>query len=247
MKLPRAISLAALLCLGLVSATHADQLAWVEQEVAKRAAAQLRPGTLIVDWISHMPDSTPRLLRVVSVKVQPTGYEDLHELVAECLLVATSRKGSQQGAAHDFQLEDRRPLQESLDLAYVYVPSQELPGMFVCLGKLLEQPCEVESVALEVPGQVLAAVEPPRASGIVGSLDEDPSGDTVWRIGTIVRRGDQLGLKNTRRTLRLTSFAASQVERALGERVGARVSLRGTLSADGKSLSDVEVIRYHSR
>lgn len=241
-----AFSAAALLSLALAGVSRADQLAYIEKAVAERAAARLQPGTLFVDWISHMPDSTPRLLRIKSVEVKHTGYEDYYELIAKADELATSQKGNQQGAAYDFALQTRA-VEEALDLAYVYVPSSELPGMFVCLGKLLQQPCEVESVALEVPGQVLFQLEP-RSGGLTASVDPSSGArDTVWRIGTIEKRGNNLVLKNTRRTLRLSSYAVSEVERALNGRVGARVSLRGHLSADGKSLADVEVIRYHSR
>lgn len=233
------------LSLALVGAARADQLAYVEKSVAEKAAARLTPGTLYADWISHM-GGAPRLLRIRSVEVRHTGYEDYYQVHARAEEVATSAKGGQQGAAFDFQLAARPAVEEALDLAYVYVPSSEVPSMFVCLGKALGQPCEVEAIALEVPPQVLAELQPGEG-GMAGAVGGGAKKDTVWRIGTVERRGGGLVLKNTRRVLKLESFAAAEVERALDARAGARVSLRGKLSADGKSLSEVEVIRYHSR
>jgi hypothetical protein len=238
-----ALPCAALLSLALVGASRADQLAYTEKAVAEKAAARLAPGTLYLDWVSHM-GGAPRLMRIKSVEVKFTNYENYYELVADVEQLAVSQKGGQQGASFDFRLE-RSSGRVSLDLAYVYVPSSEIKSMFVCLGKVLEQPCEVESIAVEVPPQVLAEVAG-GSGGIAGSLD-GASPRQVWRIGQIKKRGDALVLKNSRRVLELSSFAASEVERALHERVGARVSLRGTLSADGRSLQDVEVIKYHSR
>ena len=52
-----------------------------------------------------------------------------------------------------------------IDLAYVYVPSAEVPGSFVNLGKRQRLECTIKAVALEVGEEALAAISRARPRG----------------------------------------------------------------------------------
>lgn len=156
--------------------TLADQLQLLSRADAQKAARALPVGTLFVDWISHMEDSQPQLKRVLKVEVKPYGdpADGYFEVVLRTQLLGTAtRQANAFETPWDWNLAVRKvETTESVDLAYVYVPSKELENTFVTLGKKLKLPCEVDSIALELPGRVLhelnARVEPTR--GVVGAI-----------------------------------------------------------------------------
>lgn len=74
--------------------------------------------------------------------------------------------------------------------------------------------------------------------------DVEGAARRVRREGQVEVRGDTAFLVNTSRTLELRSFAVTEVERAIHAGAGKRVSVYGTLTADGKALEDVEVSRW---
>ncbi|MCO5171584.1 MAG: hypothetical protein M9894_35220 [Planctomycetes bacterium] len=167
------------LLLGLVltaGVARADQLQILDRPDAERAVAALCPGTLFVEWISHMDDSTPVLKRVHSVEVKKWEYgQDQYKVHVKAVTLATTTRGpSQFDSVFDFRLERRaRPVVEAVDLAYVYVPSTEIDGMFVNLGKKLKLPCEVDWIALEIPARVLHEVKRlglPSTPGLSGAV-----------------------------------------------------------------------------
>lgn len=166
------------LLLGLfltAGVARADQLQVLARADAQRAARALPPGTLFVDWISHMDDSQPVLKRVVSTELRAWGDGDV-ELIARTQVLGTATRGANPfETPWDWRLSDAPVKEEALDLAYVYVPSKELDNTFICLGKKLKLPCEVDSIALELPGRVLfevASAEQPSTRGINGALGE---------------------------------------------------------------------------
>jgi hypothetical protein len=139
--------------------TLADQLQLLSRADAQKASRALPVGTLFVDWISHMPDSQPQLKRVLKVEVKPYGNpaDGYFEVVLKTKLLGTAtRQANAFETPWDWNLAvEQVEKTESVDLAYVYIPSREIDNTFVVLGKKLKLPCEVDSIALEVPGRVL--------------------------------------------------------------------------------------------
>lgn len=184
MTLTRPAGLLTLL-LGLflsAGVARADQLQLLSRADAQRAARALPASSLFVDWISHLPGSQPVLKRVLKVEVKPWGdpSDGYFEVVARTKVVGTAtRRANAFETPWDWQLEeDGAEASAPLDLAYVFVPSRELENTFICLGKRLKLPCEVDSIALEVAGRVLfevASAAQPTTRGLTGGLGE-PSG-----------------------------------------------------------------------
>lgn len=173
--------LALLFGLFLTAGTaRADQLQLLERAQAQRAARALPAGTLFVDWISHMGDSQPVLKRVLGTEVKAYG-DGYFEVIAHTKVLGTATRGPNNfETPWDWQMTDRgAEAKEPLDLAYVYVPSKELDNTFICLGKKLKLPCEVDSIAIEVTGYLLHLLETQPATptrGINGALGEPASG-----------------------------------------------------------------------
>ncbi len=170
--------LALLLGLFLTGVARADQLQWLEAAQARKAARALPAGTLIVDWISHMPDSKPTLRRIVSTEVKQVA-EGYFEVVARMEVLGTATRGPNNfETPWDWQRADAGTIvTEPLDLAYVYVASKELDNTFINLGKKLKLPCEIDAIALEVTGFFLHLIETERAGsattrGIRGGLGD---------------------------------------------------------------------------
>lgn len=156
--------------------TLADQLQLLSRADAQKAARALPVGTLFVDWISHMEDSQPQLKRVLKVEVKPYGNpaDGYFEVVLKTKLLGTATKQANAfETPWDWNLAvEQIETTESVDLAYVFVPSKELDNTFVNLGKKLKLPCEVDSIALELPGRVLHEIATPAAPtrGVINAI-----------------------------------------------------------------------------
>jgi hypothetical protein len=142
------------------AAAQGDQLQWLEHEAGGRAYLALQPGDLFVEWISHNgideDKGRPILYRARTVHLRDEGDHVEVEVLAEAVAFA---EGARAYDGWRFRaLEAPEPPEEmALDLAYTYVISNEVPGMFVNLGKRLGLACTVKHIALEVPPDVLAA------------------------------------------------------------------------------------------
>lgn len=138
------------------SVTLADALQRLSHADAQRAARALPRGTLFVTWT---PDGQPQLKR--ARKAELVGRDDdRFEVVVRAELLATATRPNSE-TAWDWTLAEEETLAtETLDLAYVFVPSRELEFTYVSLGKKLRLPCEVASIAIELPEQVIRAVVP---------------------------------------------------------------------------------------
>lgn len=138
----------------LTRPARADDQLWLELEPAGAAARVLTPGTAFVEWVSHnAPDEDgglPVLHVVERVAIIP--YADHFEVEVSARMVAVAEASPASGGAFRFRAVSAGPLaRKRLDLAYVYVPSPEVPGMFVNLAKRLGLPCQVRWIAIEVP------------------------------------------------------------------------------------------------
>jgi hypothetical protein len=147
--------LTAVALLAGAGSARADQLEWVSRADAERAAAALTPGSLVVQWVSHMPDSRPVIYWVQSAEAKDVaGQDGFAEVKVRAVKVASAHTLKQPagGAPYKFDLGAADgPAQElSLDLAYTYVCSSELPGVFVNLGKKLALDCQIRTPAIEV-------------------------------------------------------------------------------------------------
>ena len=155
--------LIALFLAGSALSAHADQLAWIPRDAAEAAVKQLQPGTLFVDWVSHNDHASnhPTLHRVETVsmaEVHP-GYWSV-QVTAKPLLASSPHQQGDSWSLYSFYQQpphaDAEPMQ--LDLAYVYVPSTEIPGTFVNLGKKLRLEADIRHVAIELPAELLKRV-----------------------------------------------------------------------------------------
>jgi len=175
--------LIALLLAGAAATAHADQLQWLPEKAAKAAAAELKPGTLFVDWVAHGGD-TPQLLRVETVstaEVEP-GFFTV-SVQAKPLIASIPSDDPHARQLYRFYEEppfaDAEPM--VLDLAYVYVASSELPATFVNLGKKLGLDADIRHVAIELPADLLKRVKarPAQAKGGMQDmlLGEEPKVD----------------------------------------------------------------------
>ena len=148
-------------------AARADQLQWLAKADAERAVAALPAGTLYVDFISHLKGK-PAIFQVVKAEVVATSDPAYSEVKLTAIKVAEART-LRQPADGPFQwktIEGGQPEVVACDLAYVYVPSAELPGCFVNLGKKLGLDCSVRTVALEVGQETIDAIGRLRTTGI---------------------------------------------------------------------------------
>jgi hypothetical protein len=169
----RSTLLPALLLL-VAGTARADQLAWIPKADAEKAQKVLAPGTLFVDWISHMPGK-PAVYEVVSSEVADTGSPGYFELKVKAIRVAEGRTVRQPtDRAFAFVTVPRGEAQVlSVDLAYIYVPSSEVAYSFVNLGKKLRLECSIKAVAIEVGEDTIARITAARPRGsIVGGLTE---------------------------------------------------------------------------
>lgn len=148
-------------------AARADQLQWLAKADAEKAVAALPAGTLYVDYISHM-QGKPVIYKVVKAEVIETGDANYREVKMTAIKVAEARTARQpsDGPFQFKTIEGGAPEVVACDLAYVYVPSSELPGSFVNLGKKFKLECSVRTVALEVGQETIDAIGRLRTTGI---------------------------------------------------------------------------------
>jgi hypothetical protein len=132
----------------------ADDLLWLQAEEARRAVAELAPGACFVDWMSHFdptdPGGRPVLWQTVEARAVTVGAHV--EVVVSALRLAEGEPSARWDDAFAWSASRKKaPETLRLDLAYVYVPSAELPRVFVNLGRKLGLECSVRSPAIEVP------------------------------------------------------------------------------------------------
>ncbi len=186
MTRPESFLVAALALAMLAPAAQADQLQIIEPKAAQKAAKVLAPGSLFVDWISHMGDSKPTLYRVESVQVLPWDADPTQsELKLSARKLGQATRGPNAfETPFDWQLrQGAEPEQVIADLAYIYVPSREVPGMFVVLGKALRQPCEVDSIAIELPARVLEEASKPQQASASNQTNQGRAGPRDQSLG----------------------------------------------------------------
>lgn len=154
----------------------------VPRETADRAIEKVQPGSLIVHWTSNRADRRPTLFRVESA-----GTEQLQEgrvcIILRVRPVASSVPGVRPGPAFVFQRARSPGVQQLvLNLAYVYVRSNELKDTFVCLAKSLGLECQVRWPAIEVPPPAPEKTEGPARAGVNERLGDtegarEPAGE----------------------------------------------------------------------
>ncbi len=152
-------------------AARADQLQWLPKAEAEKAVAALPAGTLYVDYISHM-QGKPVIYKVVKAEVIATSDANYSEVKMTAIKVAEART-QRQPSDGPFQfktIEGGQAEVVACDLAYVYVPSAEVAGSFVNLGKKFKLECSVRTIALEVGQTTIDAIGRLRTAGIVATL-----------------------------------------------------------------------------
>ncbi len=156
-------------------AARADQLQWLARADAEKAVAALPAGALYVDYISHQKGK-PAIFQVVKAEVVATSDPSYSEVKLTAIKVAEARTVRQPGdGAFQFKtIEGGKAEVVACDLAYVYVPSAELPGCFVNLGKKLGLECSVRTVALEVARETTDAIAGLCTAGAGGLVDGLP-------------------------------------------------------------------------
>lgn len=156
---------------ALAGTARADQLQWLPKREADEAKAALAPGSIFVDWISHL-QGKPVIYKVVSSEVVAVDSPGMAEVKVKAVKVAAAKTSRQptDGPWQFSTIEGGQPEDVIIDLAYVYVPSTELPGSFVNLGKKQKLECSVRTVALEVGEATVAAIGRIRVSGLIGPI-----------------------------------------------------------------------------
>jgi hypothetical protein len=189
-----ALSLAVL---GAPSA-FADQHQLLSGDVADRAIAELEPGALFVDWISHQGGkATVYVVQQRHVTEDPgTGKCEVKVAATAIAALSVSSLGvvtyqPLRGHPLDgpgYEMDQNGRATRSIDLAYVYVASSEIAGMFINLGRKLElQVVQGSQLAVDVPAEVLRAAvvvrNGGRSDGFNDALGEDAPARTTLRPG----------------------------------------------------------------
>lgn len=184
------------------------ELKVVDPGVAEEALRHLGDGTLAIEWDSR-GEAPPRLVLVLASAVIDVAGRRSAELHLERRAVGQARPGQGSGG-WKWTIPRQSPREAasgqagSVDLATLYVPSREVSGMFVNLGRLLRQACHPRWPALDVPdldrdealrraSELLESERQAQAGGparqeVTGSLKQEgrklllQAGDVTWEL-----------------------------------------------------------------
>ena len=165
------------LVLALAATTHADQLATLpDKAVARRATRLIKPGTKIVEWISHTRDSKPKLSLVKEVRVRRTSRGYQVEVTAQ----AIAERGPDGAWTW---IQGAKPRARAVDLAYLYLP-RRVPQdtarqvhCFVNMARILKLELVVkQEKSLVVPLEIVGFWN------LVGAEAIDAMGDAIAKL-----------------------------------------------------------------
>jgi hypothetical protein len=163
----------------LATVAFADQLQWLKLKghQADAAVKVFRANKTFVDWISHNGSAgdsgTPTLY--VLEKAEIKKFDDHSEVMLTARKVATSKGSNQRNSGYKWTtVSNAKSETFAVDLAYAYVPSREIEGAYVNVGKKLGKTqgleAEVRYVALEVPADIIAAGNAAAAINAAGGI-----------------------------------------------------------------------------
>lgn len=169
----RAAALAGL-CAALAAAARADQLAVNAPAVCDEAVKKLPPGSVVVSYCSLADEERVEVWLVRSARKEAwqdhTGAArpgQARVTLTVDRLFRSKNKFNEGDYREPVEYEPapateagRTNSEEQIDLAYVYVAGAD--GSYRCLGKVLEQDCEVAVERVTLPKEVAAAAEEAR-------------------------------------------------------------------------------------
>lgn len=140
----------------------ADQLQVLTRAQAEAALGRLRPGSVFVEWISHIRTDSPVIYEVVEAEIVPfDGGPDV-EIEVRVIRRGTGKLASGSDRMFDFA-EISKPSEEKVvpDLAYTYVPlSEAMPGnIFINIALLMQLEANVRHPAIVVPEEFVPVVD----------------------------------------------------------------------------------------
>lgn len=213
--MPLARALVLVLLSGLTTQAREPGPPPLDPAVAEQALGHAREGTLLLEWDSQ-GEAAPVLVVVLAAAVIELEGDRAAELHLERAAVARARPAKDGPGGWKWKPEaGKERTAGPVDLARLYAPSREVPGMFVNLARLLRQPCQPRWPALDVPDLDREQADA-RAAELTASAAQERQAEGAEEVtGLLVEEGKRLLLQREGRTWELVPGAGREAALAL--------------------------------